>query len=126
MIRASNEGTDHNRFIMVTGLEATNLPNEMEIQVGYRGDGNASKGVLLDNVVIPHILSGFKAIAALKVILLTTATREMLQQTDLKAYEQALDALQPLKRAYETLVKSGGMMPLPETTMKVLFGTDTQ
>lgn len=52
---ADNKSTNHNRTIKLT-----NLPGEMkelEITINYTGQGNASKGVCLDGVVIPRIIA---------------------------------------------------------------------
>lgn len=53
-MKASNETTAHNRFIMFTELEG-DVP-ELEVSIKYRGEGNAGKAGTLDGVIIPELI----------------------------------------------------------------------
>lgn len=58
-MRADNTTTEHNRFIKITGIEDPNNEGycpELEIMICYRVDGNANKGMTIDNVIIPAII----------------------------------------------------------------------
>jgi len=59
----SFETTGHHRIIKVTGIP-TKSPHEyseLTIQVNYKGEGDAFKGIALDTHIIPAIVAGINA-----------------------------------------------------------------
>ena len=61
-MKAENTTTPHNRVIKITDIpkhpDFTNLPTELEIHINYSGNSSASKGIILDSIIIPAILKG--------------------------------------------------------------------
>lgn len=57
-MKADNTTTEHNRTIHVTELPTKDEYDltEITITVNYTGEGNASKGITLDHIIIPAIV----------------------------------------------------------------------
>lgn len=53
-MKASNESTEHNRIIHLSGIKGYNT--EMDISIRYVADTGMGLAVDLDNVIIPEII----------------------------------------------------------------------
>lgn len=58
-MRAENHTTGHSRYIRITGIPGS-VP-ELVLDVRYRGDAGALKGVALDTYVVPRLISAFNS-----------------------------------------------------------------
>lgn len=86
------EKTDkHSRTLLVKGLGGS-YPLELEVEIGYTGEGNVHKAVALDGQIVPQIVLAFNAHEALvNALLLVVALHHQPKESAVPGHEVNLD-----------------------------------